>query len=141
LKGKGEVKGAYEESVVGEIGGEGFEGEGVKGVGLGHRGGREERREEQRAKIVGWTNGSRVLEIFKIFGRRANGKRRMVWELRSEGGRRRGRGRKSLIGWREIGGRWKWRSLGKRRRNHERRKMIGEGREWEVKVGDRGKEI
>ena len=51
MKGKGEVKGAYEESVVGEIGGEGFEGEGVKGVGLGHRRGREERREEQRAKV------------------------------------------------------------------------------------------
>ena len=100
MKGKGEVKGAYEEDVVGEIGGEGFEGEGVKGVGLGHRGGGEERREEQRAKIVGWTNGSRVLEIFKIFGRRANGKRRMVRELRSEGVGHRGRGRKGLIGWR-----------------------------------------
>ncbi len=64
MKGKGEVKGVYEEGVVGEIGGEGFEGEGLKGVGLGHRGGREERGEEQRARIVGWTNGSKVLEIF-----------------------------------------------------------------------------
>jgi hypothetical protein len=27
------------------------------------------------------------------------------------------------------------------RKNHGRRKMIGEGREWEVKVGDRGEEI
>ena len=50
MKGKGEVKGAYEEGVVGEIGGEGFEGEGLKGVGLGYRRGREERREEQRAQ-------------------------------------------------------------------------------------------
>ncbi len=86
MKGKGEVKGAYEEGVVGEIGGEEFEGEGLKGAGLGHRRGREERREEQRAKIVGRTNGSRVLKVFKIWVRRANGKRRMVWELRSEGG-------------------------------------------------------
>ena len=44
---------------MGEIGGEGFEGEGLKGVGLGHRRGREERREEQRANIFGLTNGSR----------------------------------------------------------------------------------
>ena len=73
--------------------------------------------------------------------RRTNGKRRMVWELRGEGVGRRGRGRRGMIGWGEIGGRWNWRSLGKRRRNHERRKMIGEGREWEVKVGDRGEEI
>ena len=50
MKEKGEVKWAYEEGVVGEIGGEGLEGEGLKGVGLGHRRGREERREEQRAK-------------------------------------------------------------------------------------------
>ena len=53
MKKGGEVKGAYEEGVVGEIGGDGFEGEGVKGVGLGHRRGREERREGQRAKIGG----------------------------------------------------------------------------------------
>ena len=89
MKGKGEVKGAYEEGVVGEIGGEGFEGDGLKGIGLGHRRGREERREEQRAKTIGWTNGSRVLKFCRILVRRANGKRRMVWELRSEGGGRR----------------------------------------------------
>ncbi len=35
----------------------------------------------------------------------------MVWELRGEGGWRRGRGRKGVIGWREIGGHWKWRTL------------------------------
>jgi hypothetical protein len=46
-----------------------------------------------------------------------------------------------MIGRREIGGRWNRGSLGKRRRNRERRKMIGEEREWEVKVGDRGEEI
>ena len=33
------------------VGGEGLEGEGLKGVGLGHRRGREERREEQRGKF------------------------------------------------------------------------------------------
>ena len=122
---------------MGRVNEEGGMGERLEWVGVMGVGGRKESRERQRAKIVGWTNGSRLLEIFKIFGRRANGKRRMVWELRSEGGRRRERGRRSLIGWREIGGRWKWRSLGKRRKNHERRKMIGEEREWEVKVGDR----
>ena len=67
MKGQGEVKRADEEGVVGEVGGEGFEGEGLKRVGLWHGRGREERREEQWAKIVGWTNGSR----------RANGKRRI----------------------------------------------------------------
>ncbi len=46
-----------------------------------------------------------------------------------------------MIGRGEIGGRWDWSSLGKRRRNHERRRMIGEEREWEVKIGDRGEEI
>jgi hypothetical protein len=46
-----------------------------------------------------------------------------------------------MIGWREIGGRWNRGSLGRMRRNCERRKMIGEEREWEVKVGDRGEEI
>ncbi len=51
MKEKGKVKGANEEDVVGEIGGEGLESEGLKGVGLGHRRGREERREEQWAKF------------------------------------------------------------------------------------------
>jgi hypothetical protein len=59
LKGQGEVKRADEEGVVGEVGGEGFEGEGLKGVGLWHGRGREERRKEQRAKIFGRTNGKR----------------------------------------------------------------------------------
>jgi hypothetical protein len=88
LKGYGEVKRAEEEGVVGEVGREGFEGEGLKGVGLWHGRGREERRKEQRAKIFGWTNGSR----------RANGKRRIFWELRCEGGFCRGRGREGRIG-------------------------------------------
>ena len=56
--GNGEVERADEEGVVGEVGGEGFEGEGLKGVGLWHGRGREERR----------TNGSR----------RTNRKRRIV---------------------------------------------------------------
>ncbi len=47
MKEKKKVKGANEEGVVGEIGGEGLEGEGLKGVDLGHRRGRQERREEQ----------------------------------------------------------------------------------------------
>ncbi len=51
MKEKGKVKGAYEEGVMGGIGGERLEGEGLKGVRLGHRRGREERREEQRAKV------------------------------------------------------------------------------------------
>ena len=50
-KGKGEVKGADEEGVVGGVCGERLEGEGLKGVGLGHRRGREERREEKREKF------------------------------------------------------------------------------------------
>ena len=67
------------------VGGEGLEGGGSKGVGLGLRRGRQERREEQRAKCFGLTNGSRVCGFWKFFVRRANGKRRMVWELRGEG--------------------------------------------------------
>ena len=62
MKKGGEVKGADEEGVVGEVGGvggEGFEGAGLKGVGLWHGRGREERRKEQRAKIFGRTNGKR----------------------------------------------------------------------------------
>ncbi len=51
--GKGEGEGAREKSVVGGIDGKGLEVEGLKGVGLGHRRGREERREEQRTKIGG----------------------------------------------------------------------------------------
>ena len=57
--GNGEVERADEEGVVGEVGGEGFEGEGLKGVGLWHGRGREERRKEQWAKIFGRTNGKR----------------------------------------------------------------------------------
>ena len=63
MKEKGEVKEAYEEGVVGEIGGEGLEGQGLKGVGLGHRRGREERREEQGTKFLGLTNGRRELVL------------------------------------------------------------------------------
>ena len=85
MKGKGEVKGAYKESVVGEIGGERLEGGGGKGVGLGRRRGRQECREEQRAKLLGLTNGRRVFGVRKILVRRTNGKRRMVWELGGEG--------------------------------------------------------
>ncbi len=88
---KGEVKRADEEGVVGEVGGEGLEGGGCKGVGLRRRRGRQERREQQRAKFLGLTNGSRVLCVWKILVRRTNGKRRMVWELRGEGVCRRGR--------------------------------------------------
>ena len=50
MKKGGEVKGADEEGVVGEVDGEGLEGGECKGVGLGLRRGRQERREEQRAK-------------------------------------------------------------------------------------------
>ena len=57
--GRGEVKGADEECFVGEVGREGLEGGGCKWIGLGLRGGRQERREEQRAKFFGLTNGSR----------------------------------------------------------------------------------
>ena len=57
--GNGEVERADEEGVVGEVGGEGFEGAGLKGVGLWHGRGREERRKEQWAKIFGRTNGKR----------------------------------------------------------------------------------
>ena len=84
-KGKGEVKGADEEGVVGEVDGEGLEGGGCKGVGLGLRRGRQERREEQGTKFLGLTNGSRVFGVWKILVDRTNGKRRMVWELRGEG--------------------------------------------------------
>ena len=85
MKGKGEVKGADEESVVGEVGGEGLEGGGGEGVGLRRRRGRQEHREEQRAKFLGLTNGSRVFGVWKILVRQTNGKRRMVWELGGEG--------------------------------------------------------
>ena len=44
--------------------GEGDKGEGLKWVGVVGVGGRKEGRERQREKIVGWTNGRRVLEIF-----------------------------------------------------------------------------
>ncbi len=49
--GKGEVEGTREKSVVGGIEGKGLEVEGLIEVGLGHRRGREARREEQRTKI------------------------------------------------------------------------------------------
>jgi len=137
---KGEIERTNEKSVVGEVGREGLEGGGCKGVGRRRRG-RQERREEQGTKVLGLTNGRRELVLWKVLVGRANGERGMVWELRGEGVWRRGRGEEGLIGWREIGGRWYCRSLGKRRRSRERRKMIGEEREWEVKVGDKGEEI
>ena len=91
-KGKGEIKGANEEGVVGEVGGERLEGGGCKGVGLGRRRSRQERRKDQRANIFGWTNGKRRklwfcenYGVWKMLVRRANGKRRMVWELRGKG--------------------------------------------------------
>ncbi len=71
---------------MGGVNGEGGKGERLKWVGVMGAGGRKEGRKKQRAKIVGWTNGRRVLEIFKMLVGRTNGKRRMVWELRSEGG-------------------------------------------------------
>ena len=49
---------------MGGVNGEGGKGEGLKWVGVVGVGGRKEGREGQRAKIVGWTNGRRVLEIF-----------------------------------------------------------------------------
>ena len=64
----------------------GLEVGGLKGVGVLCVGGGEKGRIDQRAKIFGWTNGSRALEFFTILVRRTNGKRRMVWEVRSEGG-------------------------------------------------------
>ena len=90
---------------MGEVGGEGLEGGGCKGVGLGLRRGREERREEQRAKCFGWTNGSRVWGFWrtrKVFSVKdkivrkggANGKRRRVGLWRSWG---RGRGKSGGI--------------------------------------------
>ena len=71
---------------MGGVHGEGGKGERLKWVGVVGVGGRKEGRERQRVKIVGWTNGSIGLEIFKRLVGRTNGKRRMVWDLRSEGG-------------------------------------------------------
>ncbi len=51
IRGEGECERTSEESVVGEIERKGLEVEGLIGVGLGHRRGREARREEQRTKI------------------------------------------------------------------------------------------
>ena len=79
---KGEIERTNEDSVVGEVGGEGLEGGGCKGVGLRRRRGRQERREEQRAKFLGLTNGRRVFGVRKNLVGRANGERGMVWELR-----------------------------------------------------------
>ena len=109
MKGKGEVKGAYEEGVVGQIGGEGFEGEGLKGVGLGHRRGREERREEQRTKCFGLTNGSRVWGFLRT---------RKVFVVKGKIVRKRGaNGKRRRVGF--------WRSLGAKRKRSERRERIG----------------
>ena len=48
---------------MGGVNGEGGKGERLKWVGVVGVGGRKEGRERQRAKIVGWTNGSRVFEM------------------------------------------------------------------------------
>ena len=71
---------------MGGVNGEGGKGERLEWVGVKGLGGRKESRERQRAKNVGWTNGSRGFEILKMLVGRTNGTRRMVWELRSEGG-------------------------------------------------------
>ncbi len=71
------------------------------------------------------TNRRRGFVFWKMLVRRANGKRRMVWELRGKGERRRGRERKDLVGCREIGGRRKWRRWGKKRKGRKRREIIG----------------
>ncbi len=85
MRGEGQGKGTGEHRVVSRINWEGLKVEGLKGVSVLCVGGGEKGRKEQRAKIVGWTNGSRVLGFLEILVRRANGKRGMVWELRSEG--------------------------------------------------------
>ena len=109
MKGKGEVKGAYEESVVGEVGGERLEGGGCKGVGLGLRRGREERREEQRTKCFGLTNGSRVWGFWRT---------RKVFIVKDKIVRKRGaNGKRRKVGF--------WRSLGAKMRRSERRERIG----------------
>ena len=64
---------------MGVVDGEGGKGERLEWVGVKGLGGRKEGRKRQRAKIVGWTNGRRVLEIFKMLVGRTNGKRKMVW--------------------------------------------------------------
>ena len=138
MKKGGEVKGADEEGVVGEVDGEGLEGGGCKGVGLGLRRGREERREEQRAKCFGWTNGSRVWGFWrtrKVFSVKdkivrkggANGKRRRVGLWRRTRKvfivigkivRKRGaNGKRRRVGL--------WRSLGAKMKRSERRERIG----------------
>jgi hypothetical protein len=138
MKKGGEVKGADEEGVVGEVDGEGLEGGGCKGVGLGLRRGREERREEQRAKCFGLTNGSRVWGFWrtrKVFSVKdkivrkggANGKRRRVGLWRRTRKvfivigkivRKRGaNGKRRRVGL--------WRSLGAKMKRSERRERIG----------------
>ena len=59
---KGEIERTNEKSVVGEVGREGLEGGGCKGVGRRRRG-RQERREEQGTKVLGLTNGRRELVL------------------------------------------------------------------------------
>ena len=86
VKREGQVERTEEHRVVGGIDGKGLEGDGLKGVGVLSVCGGEEDREEQRARIVRWTNRKRGLVWKKILVRRTNGERRMVWELRSEGG-------------------------------------------------------
>ena len=138
MRGDGEVEGTREKSVVGGIYGKGLEVEGLIGVGLGHRRGREERREEQRAKCFGLTNGSRVWGFWrtrKVFSVKdkivrkggANGKRRRVGLWR--------RTRKvfivigKIVRQREANGKRRRvglsRSLGAKRKRSERRERIG----------------
>ncbi len=74
-----EAKKTSEESVVGGVVGKGLIAERLKGVVMGHRRGREECREKQRAKIGGRVTGRRDWEIFKFLGGGANGKRRIFW--------------------------------------------------------------
>ena len=106
---KGEIERTNEESVVGEVGGEGLEGVGCKGVGLGLRRGREERREEQRAKCFGLTNGSRVWGFWRT---------RKVFSVKDKIVRKGGaNGKRRRVGL--------WRSLGAKMKRSERRERIG----------------
>ena len=123
---------------MGEVDGKGLEGKGVKRVWLGCRRGREERREEQRAKCFGWTNGSRVWGFWrtrKVFSVKdkivrkggANGKRRRVglWRrtrkvfiVKDKIVRKKGAdGKRRRVGL--------WRSLGAKMKRSERRERIG----------------
>ena len=92
-----------------EVDGEGLEGGGCKGVGLGLRRGRQERREEQRTKCFGLTNGSRVWGFLRT---------RKVFIVKGKIVRKRGaNGKRRRVGF--------WRSLGAKRKRSERRERIG----------------